>query len=622
LQGTASVAALSAARLALGPQPAIASSRDHEHGHDHDHDHGKADRPVSMAMHVHASFSEGTGSMETHLDQATRAGVDVLFWTEHDFRMAAHGHPSLIHFNGPTEKSPEDVVWTWAPVTEGTLSSSAVEWDATTASPKDAAQPGSVRLAARSAGSPEAAQRISGTAANTTHQTSLYDMSIEIDVLPTAVGPDNRLEIQLRTSYRPALDGRPAGQYTLTYVVDGSRRRSRTREGIEGTIRLPASAGRWTTLVINPAEDLEALWHGVNGNDAAMLGITVGAVSAKGGSTEGWFDRLQFVRRNRAGDGPLRAQTAMMAGYAHRFPAVRQYQGLEVSLVKPTHLNWFGPKLHMPSWPSNLPTPDPDPLAAVNAVKMIHAAGGLASYNHPYGTATPPDLPGAQQDAMRAAVATTMLADRGKGADILEVGYPSRGGVDLARHAELWDVLSRNGVFMTGTGVSDDHSGQDWLGQNSNFLTWADAKGRDIGDLLPPLAAGRVFFGDPAVFRGTVSLLVDGGAPMGSVTISKARTRNVRVLLDGIPAGGTVDIVQGVVDFAGTADPTPGTTVATRPAADWARGGVDIRIDTSVPRFVRVVVRDTTGAAIALSNPVWLLRDTPDGGIPAARRAR
>ena len=42
--------------------------------------------PVSMAMHLHACFSEGTASMDTHLDQARRTGVDVVWWTEHDFR--------------------------------------------------------------------------------------------------------------------------------------------------------------------------------------------------------------------------------------------------------------------------------------------------------------------------------------------------------------------------------------------------------------------------------------------------------------------------------------------------------------------------------------------------------
>ena len=45
--------------------------------------------PTRMAMHVHASFSEGSASMQAHLAEAERTGVDVIWWTEHDHRMVA-----------------------------------------------------------------------------------------------------------------------------------------------------------------------------------------------------------------------------------------------------------------------------------------------------------------------------------------------------------------------------------------------------------------------------------------------------------------------------------------------------------------------------------------------------
>ena len=43
----------------------------------------------SMATHVHSSFSEMNGSMDSQLFQATKNSVDVLWWTEHDQRMLA-----------------------------------------------------------------------------------------------------------------------------------------------------------------------------------------------------------------------------------------------------------------------------------------------------------------------------------------------------------------------------------------------------------------------------------------------------------------------------------------------------------------------------------------------------
>lgn len=110
---------------------------------------------------------------------------------------------------------------------------------------------------------------------------------------------------------------------------------------------------------------------------------------------------------------------------------------------------------------------------------------------------------------------------------------------------------------------------------------------------------------------------------MGSVTVSTAATRTVRAILTGLPADSVVRIVQGTVDLAGPSKPEPGTTYTEMPSAEWStKGFVDLPIDTSAPRFVRVEVRDRTGTVLALSNPVWLLRDTSEGGIPAARRVR
>jgi len=71
-----------------------------------------------MAMHVHAAFSEGTASMETHLDQAQKSGIDVLWWTEHDFRMVARNYPTVVHFDGLTETVSGSTV-EWTPTNSG-----------------------------------------------------------------------------------------------------------------------------------------------------------------------------------------------------------------------------------------------------------------------------------------------------------------------------------------------------------------------------------------------------------------------------------------------------------------------------------------------------------------------
>ena len=59
----------------------------------------------SMAMHVHSSFSEQDGSMDSQLFQATKNSVDVLWWTDHDTRMDGIGYRQVVHFTSLTKES-------------------------------------------------------------------------------------------------------------------------------------------------------------------------------------------------------------------------------------------------------------------------------------------------------------------------------------------------------------------------------------------------------------------------------------------------------------------------------------------------------------------------------------
>ena len=65
------------------------------------------------------------------------------------------------------------------------------------------------------------------------------------------------------------------------------------------------------------------------------------------------------------------------------------------------------------------------------------------------------------------------------GTDLLEVGYYLRQGVDLAHHEALWDIMSRNALFLTGNGTNDDHFGKNWLAHSNNWFSsvWAKNTG-------------------------------------------------------------------------------------------------------------------------------------------------
>jgi hypothetical protein len=467
-----------------------------------------------------------------------------------------------------------------------------------------------------------------------THQASwnyrdnLNGQSLTIDVLLTKGWQAGYLELLIVSSYHEATGGRPAGGYQLSYqfVPPGGTAR-RTANGIRGVVTVPvrpnSGSDPWGTMTISPAEDIAALWPDMDHRDFGLYELTLSAVST-GDLVEGYFDYLRF-NRSISGEAFLRQQADMGAVLAARYRSVVQQQGLEVSLSLP-HVNWFGKSVTIPDYGSTSGHREYGRYLAQNLIPKVHASGGLISYNHPFGYGDIPALPQPQQDIMLAQTAKALLptssAPAALGTDLLEVGYNLRQGMDLAHHVALWDIMSRNALFLTGNGTNDDHFGKNWLGPRNNWFSSVWAPGAGVGDLLAALAAGRAWCASLSRYRGSLDLLVDGTAPMGSVSVSKVTSRKLVASATAIPAHGKVQILQGAVDYAGAADLSANTKViGSYSGSQLAGGSVTQRIDTSKDSFVRTQVLDSTGTQIGLSNPVWLLRAVPPGGIPAPRQA-
>ncbi len=401
----------------------------------------------------------------------------------------------------------------------------------------------------------------------------------------------------------------------------------RIANGLTGIVTIPVTpdsgSDPWGTMTINPAEDIAALWPDMDHRDFGLYELTLSAVST-GDLVEGYFDYLRF-NRSISGEAFFKQQADMGTALAARYRSVVQQQGLEVSLSLP-HVNWFGTSVSIPDYGSTSGRRQYDAYLAQNLIPKVHASGGLISYNHPFGYAGIPELPQSQQDAMLVQTANGMLptssAPAALGADLLEVGYALRQGMDLAHHVALWDIMSRNALFLTGNGTNDDHFGQNWLGPMNNWFSSVWAPGTSIGDLLAALAAGRAWCASLSRYRGSLDLLVDGTVPMGSVSVSKVVSRKLVASATAIPAQGRLQILQGAVDYAGAASLAANTRViGSYTAAELAGGSVAQRIDTTKDSFVRTQVLDSSGTLAALSNPVWLLRSAPPGGIPAPRHS-
>lgn len=487
--------------------------------------------PVSMAMHLHSSYSEGAASMRWHMAQAAAAGVDVVWISDHDWRMAAYRFLRSMSLTSLTEEGPTGTVRLVRTAGDG----------------------GGVSAFGLDVGG--ATWQLDDTAARQVTSGSLARLTITVDADPRG---------------------------ELALVVVGSQ---------DALGRAPTATKLITspgTVSWRPATEL------AGGADNALARLCFGG--------NGTFRNLEL---DWGADGVdvLAEQRAAMAA----LPGPRRYQGLEVSWLSP-HIGTYGGALAIPDYASMT---GPDDLPAVHRlVEAAHAAGSVVSFNHPFGTSLTSTNSALSADRFGRACASLVGAGL-CGADLIEVAYPGRGYANIDDHLALWDGGLRNGLWLTGTGTSDDHGGTPWAAQQNRFVTVAWAGGGHESVLVGALRAGRVFARKLGTWNGTIALHLDGSCPMGSASVSSLDTRSLRVEVTAVPPGGRVNVVGGLVDHAAT---TPASSVLTSLPSSRA-----VLLDTRRDCFVRAEVLDGAGEVVGVSNPIWSFRATPPGGIPAQR---
>ncbi|HVQ88404.1 MAG TPA: hypothetical protein VMT88_09495, partial [Actinomycetes bacterium] len=365
--------------------------------------------PFRMAMHVHACFSEGDASMEAHLQQAELNGIDVIWWTEHDHRMVARSYLTQVHFNGVSEYT-NGTSLTWRSRFEGALASSSASFITSPVSPNDLGGR-SLELTAKTSGSSSGTRRLVADVKSYGLNTSIVGTTLSIDVLPRTVGLDAWSDIRLRTSYRPARGGRTAGEYTIIYRVGGSRPVGSRKllDPLTSLVVVDAPVDVWTTLLLDPVTDLNTFWPGVDFRDSALLEFSLAATSRSGTTSQVVFDELTVARAGRERDVVMATQQEFVDAYASQFPTVTQYRGMEMSESTP-HLGWLGnPQIWLVGNPAN--------QDVALAVQRIHEGGGVASYNHPYGSSGGP-YSSSQRTTKRRSITSTLVSEALFGADI------------------------------------------------------------------------------------------------------------------------------------------------------------------------------------------------------------
>ena len=572
----------------------------------------------ALAMHLHASASEGIGSMRAQLAQAALNGFDVAWFTEHDWRRRRLLFRGTYHFLA--NDSAYGGVWK-LPKLAATGSLTKASGGALVASPVSPNDPattkGALRLRATSTGAAAGTVRFhldATTSSRANYAGRMSGRTLSVDVLPTRSSANAWAELLVSLSRQVASGSRPAGQISMLYRLRTDiSARAYSSLGTQGIVDVPVPPGSWTTVTVDPAGDVLAIWPDLDPRDNALNDIEFHATSRAKAPAEVYFSYLHLDEQPGALPQAVGVEQGIVAGYAAQVAPLLGFVGTEISLD--VHLNQFG------GTQADFPYPNPTALGQsygdlrTSIVDFIHANGGLASINHAF-------QPGDSSIAANpTAVALDLLGRRAAGADILEVGYAAKGtNGTLANHLAVWDTLSRNAVFVTGTGVSDDHGGNSWATQANRFYTGVWAPATTEPALMAALAAGRSYVGFLGGFSGTVDMSVDS-ADMGSVLVDPdTASRTVRMGVTGVPAGGTVQLLRGAVDYAGTAAPVPDTAVVAQYTADQLAANDLLPVDGTQECFYRLQVLDGSGAVVAFGQPIWLLHTAPSTGVPAARQ--
>jgi hypothetical protein len=582
---------------------------------------GPEPRPYSVQLHVHGSFSEGIGSIDSHSREASDVGVDVIWWSDHDDIIASWRRVSTFGFEDAYE--PIERGETWHARTEreraqtkGLYLPDRLLHGSTDFVTRAHVGERSLRLRLASPAPEFQTQALVFFAKGSRHRRPLASrVRVHLAVFPIAAGPDARVFVQFRLSEHPASAGDGFELHHLEYELDNVRSERRL-DGPTLSIPLPYRVGKWNTYTLEVTRDAVEGFRSIAGEDNAFSQLALGVRSRLGAAAEVLFDDLR-IEQELSGEDLFARQRELIEQVGRRYPSVQQLQGVEISGAG-QHLNEFSVETRLLDYEeliqrSGLLRGDPPtlddafgPWATRRAVEAAHARGGLVSYNHMFGVSHP----GARPTQTRQQVLEQLLETRAFEADLLEVGYRDRGGHLLEDHLWVWDQLALRGLYLVGTGVSDSHGGdtQRWRTSANNFVSWIYADASSKPALIEGLRAGRVFFGDRVRFDGELDLASERGFRMGRIVLTDREAVDVAIEVDGLAAGDQVLVVE-----SGEA--------TRRYSADGPvfRHIHPMALPSSGPAFVRVEARGQDGAIKVLGNPLLFVREAPAAGLPAAR---
>ena len=512
-------------------------------------------RAWSAQLHLHGSFSEGFGSIDSHSWEASDVGVDVVWWSDHDFRITSRRALSAFGFEDATEPREYGEAWGTDPLdaARGRKWARGGKW--LFESKENAGMGGQWSMVEDAV---EGERSLSISAANTGQHLRSYlvgvasggsgfarplaaGVTVAIAVKPETAGPRAHPFLRFKLSEHAPRGDVGLERYSLEYVLV-TRPGEPRREGATWRVELPVREGVWNRVTLPVTEDAARGFPFLVSGDDSLSRMLLGVETGEGERASAQFDDLR-IHNARPGSEMYGRQRELIAEVAESYPDLVQLQGIEISQLsfhlnefsletRPIHYDTIGRGLAGEGATPEEVSRDLTEKIGRRVVEGIHARGGLVSYNHMFGATWSGR---SAEGKRRREVLAELLDTAALGADLLEVGYLARGGHDLSDHLWVWDRLARAGLPLVGTGVSDSHGGPEgrWRTAPNNFVSWIYASEPSAPHLIDGLRAGRVFFGDLTRFDGRADLSTERGFEMGQVVWTDRESALVDLLVEG-----------------------------------------------------------------------------------------
>lgn len=565
----------------------------------------------SVAMHMHGSISEGDAGMTWHTNQAITNHIDVLWWSDHDVFYYPDGAPNVTGYDfesgGKAEwitgwPSSESVYVQWTTDTAESNPPPTYDMKVNAVYAHSGNYGGRLQATASADGVDQRITYYLDVSPRFQFKSLLGDVNLSFWVMPITTSASGELQITVPLSgthsganYPPNDDHK-----SIVFYHGSVAHPSISDDGNTIYVPITAATNAWTEVTANLTDLAVAAW-GEEGRDLHGEMITAREIVSNGATVKYNLDDFSWSMTHTGDD--LRTQQANYLATLGSSPV--QLLGQEISEVDPGHLNVFGSSVPILPYASSQTWDGP------SVTDWVHGFGGLVSYNHMFGVSMNRD-----DDATRAANVADrtddIIANDMWGADLLEVGYRQRNGLE-ADFLQVWDAIGMAGLYKTGIGAFDLHDELDFATFTNNLVTFVPlTTAFSESALITELKKGNCFFGDPTYFtNGHVTLTLTTATPaakMGNVVVGQKSNINVTFTASQVPAGSVVSLVQN------------GVVTNTWNYATSRRISTTVSINPVGGNVVRFEIESTTGNPIAYTNPIYFVDSDPAATVPTDRK--